>query len=480
MNTNIEDHAGGAHTLSVQHTHAVTRILQVAQFLHEALGVQRPALTVTGNPQHVRAPGVHGALQSRGDSNLQVVARNTLVVHGGGFTPGSERVLTLGNRPPHAARTREIGGGAGVVNTTLVRGRNATLNAAHGAANFKVSIRQVLHRGVGELLHPRLQLIGAVQLTCRILIEQLLRTLNACARLNLLGNLTLTSNNALQLLHAPGVGLVQVNGGAQERTGVQAVRLTAHSVAGGSDRLQLLHQVAVEAAVAFLRSLGTGDSLILQSGDSLGDLSRQIIKETTGSVVRGGLLNDNIHLAARGNLTLFTSRLKSLDVSLQCLGDAVHTPNNMLPILLGVALHQVEDRAHFLRDGRNIVQLPAAKTSLVLLAVQAQTLLQSIQGDQVNVINRQDVIDLLQSLLRKARKSLLAGGRVIGVQGLYALTTKLGCMDGVQVEDLFKVFVSNLIDVGQRALQSVDAGKFLVSAHVHILTQGCASNHDFR
>ena len=135
------------------------------------------------------------------------------MVHGGGFTPGSERVLTLGNRPPHAARTREIGGGAGVVDTALVRGRNAALNAAHGAANFKVATRQVFHCGVGELLHPRLQLIGAVQLTCRIFIEQLLRTLNACARLNLLGNLTLTSDNALQLLHAPGVGFVQVNGG---------------------------------------------------------------------------------------------------------------------------------------------------------------------------------------------------------------------------------------------------------------------------
>ena len=169
-----------------------------------------------------------------------------------------------------------------------------------------------------------------------------------------------------------------------------------------------------------------------------------------------------------------------MDVALQRLGHAVHTTNNVLPVLLGVALHQVEDRAHFLRDGGNIVHLPATKASLVLLAVQAQALLQSIQGDQVNVINRQDVIDLLQSLLCKARESLLAGGRVVGVQGLYALTTKLGCMDGVQVEDLFKVFVSNLIDVGQRALQSVDAGKFLVSAHVHILTQGCAFNHDFR
>ena len=58
-----------------------------------------------------------------------------------------------------------------MVSTALIRGRNATFNAAHGAANFKMSIRQVLYRGVGELLHPRLQLIGAVQLTCRILIE---------------------------------------------------------------------------------------------------------------------------------------------------------------------------------------------------------------------------------------------------------------------------------------------------------------------
>ena len=124
---------------------------------------------------------------------------------------------------------------------------------------------------------------------------------------------------------------------------MQAVRLTAHSVTGGRDRLQLLHQVTVEAAVAFLRSLGTGGSLILQRGDSLGDLSGQLVKETTGSVVRGGLLNDNIHLAARGDLALFTSRLKGLDVALQRLGHAVHTTNNVFPVLLGVALHQVKD-----------------------------------------------------------------------------------------------------------------------------------------
>ena len=273
-----------------------------------------------------------------------------------------------------------------------------------------MATRQVLHGGVCELLHPRLQLIGAVQLTCRIFIEQLLRTLNACARLNLLGNLTLTSNNALQLLHAPGVGFIQVNGGTQERTGVQAVRLTAHSIAGGRDRLKLLHQVAVEAAVAFLCGLGTGGNLILQRGHSCGNLGGKLVKETAGSIVCSGLLNDNIHLAARGNLTLFTSRLESLDVALQRLGHAVHTTNNVLPVLLGVALHQVKDGAHLLRDGGNIVHLPATKASLVLLAVQAQALLQSIQGDQVNVINRQDVIDLLQSLLRKARKSLLTGG----------------------------------------------------------------------
>ena len=75
----------------------------------------------------------------------------------------------------------------------------------------------------------------------------------------------------------------------------------------------------------------------------------------------------------------------------------------------------------------------------------------------------------------KTRTGLSAGPPAAAVD-----TAKLGRLDGVQVENLFKIFVSNLIDVGQRALQSVDAGKFLVSAHVHILTQGGASNHDFR
>ena len=237
MHADVEDHAGRAHPLSIQHAHTVARILQVAQLLHETLGVQRPTLAVARNPQHVGAPGVHSASQGRSDRNLQVVPRNALMVHGGGFTPGRERILPLGHGPPHAAGTREIRGRPGVVDAALVGGRDATLDAAHRAANCEVFDREICHRRVGELLHPRLQLIGAVQLAARVFIEQLLGALDAGAGLNLLGHLALTGDNTLQLLHAPGIGLIQVDGGTQERTRVQAVRFAAYRIASRGGRL---------------------------------------------------------------------------------------------------------------------------------------------------------------------------------------------------------------------------------------------------
>ena len=331
-----------------------------------------------------------------------MVPRNALVVYGGGFAPGREPVLALGHGPPHAAGTREVGGGTGVVDAALVGGRDAALDAAHGAANREVLGGEVLHRRVGELLHPRLQLVGAVQLSVRVFVEQLLGALDAGAGLNLFGHLALTGDDALQLLHAPDVGFVQVDGGAQEGARVQAVRLAAHRIAGGCGGLQNRHEVVIEVAVTVLGALGTLCGGLGQLGLGGGNLGGQLVKETAGRVVRGGLLDDDVHLAARGNLAVRAGRLEAQHEPVQRLGHAVHAADNVLPVLAGVALHEVEDGAHLLRHRGDVVELPIAESRLALGAVQAQALLKGVQGDQVDIVDGQNAVNLLEGFLGQA------------------------------------------------------------------------------
>ncbi len=92
---------------------------------------------------------------------------------------------------------------------------------------------------------------------------------------------------------------------------------------------------------------------------------------------------------------------------------------------------------------------------------------------------KRDVISLLEVFFagRAKATSLAAGGNQYKSLRPYG---KLGCMDGVQVEDLFKVFVSNLIRRQCEALQSVNAGKFPGRCSCSLSsTQGCTSNHGF-
>ena len=281
-------------------------------------------------------------------------------------------------------------------------GRDAALDAAHGAANREVLGGEVLHRRVGELLHPRLQLIGAVQLSVRVFVEQLLGALDAGAGFNLFGHLALTGDDALQLLHAPDVGFVQVDGGAQEGARVQTVRLAAHRVAGGGGGLQNRHEVVIEVAVAVLGALGALCGGLGQLGLGGGNLGGQLVKETTGCVVRGGLLDDDVHLAARGNLAVRAGRLEAQHKPVQRLGHAVHAADNVLPVLAGVALHEVEDGAHLLRNRGDVVKLPIAEPRLALGAVQAQALLKGVQGDQVDVVDGQNAVNLLEGFLGQA------------------------------------------------------------------------------
>src|SRR3954453_3360562 len=73
VHTDVDDHPGRAEPLSVEHPQLVGRVLEVAEVVHQPLGVQRPALTVPGHPAQAALPAVEHVAAVHRLRALQVV-----------------------------------------------------------------------------------------------------------------------------------------------------------------------------------------------------------------------------------------------------------------------------------------------------------------------------------------------------------------------------------------------------------------------
>src|SRR6185437_1786819 len=126
VHAEVDDDPGGAQHLSVEHAEQVAGILQVAEFFHQPLGIQSPALAVPGDPAHQPAPAVELFALVDGLRDLQVVTGDALVEHGGDLAPGGELLDAVGHRPPHSAGPGEVLAWRGVVDPALAgRGDHA-------------------------------------------------------------------------------------------------------------------------------------------------------------------------------------------------------------------------------------------------------------------------------------------------------------------------------------------------------------------
>ena len=216
VDPNIEDDACRTQRLAVEQAHAVARVVHVAQLCHQSLGVERPALTVA------RCPGVHAppAVESLGPvhrlSDLEMMAGDALVVDGRQLAPGTELGEALGHRPPHPTRTAEVLGRPCVVDAAhLGRGDHA-LDGTYRLGDVEVRAGQVGDDLVGLALHPRLELIGAVQLVSGVGIQDGDGLLDGGAGLDLLGHGLHLVGDTGQFLLPPRIGLLEIDGGAQE------------------------------------------------------------------------------------------------------------------------------------------------------------------------------------------------------------------------------------------------------------------------
>ena len=144
-------------------------------------------------------------------------------IHGGGFGPGGEGVLAGRHGPPHAARAAEVVGGARVVDAAFVGGRDPAFQRFHDVRDLEVDAGEFRDGFVGEFLHPGLEGVGALELAGGIVVQDLLGFLHRGAGPDFAGHAFLFGDEAVEFLDAPGVGLLQVHGGAEEVPGGQGV-----------------------------------------------------------------------------------------------------------------------------------------------------------------------------------------------------------------------------------------------------------------
>src|SRR5690606_16949646 len=80
VHANVDDHADTARSLGPQHAEVVVRVVEIAQFGHEPLGVQGPSLDVPGCPAHELLKPRQAVTKVAAASAFEVMSRYALVV----------------------------------------------------------------------------------------------------------------------------------------------------------------------------------------------------------------------------------------------------------------------------------------------------------------------------------------------------------------------------------------------------------------
>ena len=248
MHADVDDDAGGAEGLAVEHAEPVAGIVEEAEVGHQPLGVERPALAVAGHPAQQPLPPVEHLAPVDRLGDLQVVAGHALVEDGRGLLPGRELLDALGHRPPHPARSGEVLARPRVVDAAVLGRRDPALQLADRARRCRSARRQRGDRAVGQLLHPLPQAVGAVDAP---VAESASSAATASSTVpagddGRSATSALLGLDPLQLLQAPRVGLVQIHPGAEEVAARDGVRVTADGSCSSRPWCHVVGQVARE------------------------------------------------------------------------------------------------------------------------------------------------------------------------------------------------------------------------------------------
>ena len=278
--------------------------------------------------------------------------------------------------------------------------------------------RQVRHSTVGEPLHPGLERVRALQLARGVGVQDRLGLPNRGSRLDLLRHEFLFGDDPVQLVHAPRVGLFEVDGGAQEFARGQGVAIPADGVPLGCGGQQFAAQEVHQGPVGRPGGFGARPQAFGQFGREAAavvvgrraqrSVGRQRCEETVLGRVPLGLLNHVVDLATGGHQPALPPGAQRGDVPVHSGRNIRQAAGDVPPLLHRVRGHQVENSPDALRRALDIIQLGQVPACRVQLQQQSQALTHRMQRDAVHVVLRGQRLQVLQRVPGRLGKGLVA------------------------------------------------------------------------
>ncbi len=456
MHADVDDDPGRAHRLGVEHAELVARVLEVAEFVHQPLGVERPTLPMAGAPAQQSLPAVEQIGPDRGLRDLKVVTRHALVVDGRDLLPGRERVEALRHRPPHATRAGEVLTRPGVVDAPVGRRRDAALDTPYRLWNVEVGALQFTDRTVGQLLHPVAEGLLALDPAGGVGVERGDRLVNGSPGHDLVGDRSHIGLDPRELLETPRIGLLQVDRGPEEVPRLELIALAPDGLLVAAQRRQLLPQESRVVDRCPSRRLGgaveVGRDRICQVPGPL-DPPHQSRPEV---VAIGGnpdvaLLGDLEYLLARADMSVL-GRLRERVARLGERGrHGGHPGGDVGGRLLTRGGHEIEDRPYGVQSAADDVDLTGDDASVVPLEGQPQPLLHGLLGYRLRLVSGGDQVKLGEGTPFEVRDGGVSLGREFGQPVIVAGDADLGGADRIQRRPLLDVAVGNLINLSHAA-----------------------------
>ena len=136
---------------------------------------------------------------------------------------------------------------------------------------------------------------------------------------------------------------------------MQGIEFAADRILLGSCREQHLVQIRPERSVPIFCRFSTPPRLLGKIRYRLSNLGGKLIEKTALGDILSDLLDNNLYLPTRRDMTSNPSRMQSLNEPGDRLRNVEQTPGNISPILLGISRHQIEPAANLLRNRNNVV-----------------------------------------------------------------------------------------------------------------------------
>ena len=281
-------------------------------------------------------------------------------------------------------------------------------------------------RIVGAVLHPLTQGRGAPQLIGRVGVQRGLGLPDRAAGDDLVGRLGHSGLHLGHIVQPPGVGLVDVDAGAQETPGRQQVAFASHRV-----DLAGLGQQFGRDAVGHRPERGLGHR---QAGRQAGCQARrtragrvpQDVEVAAGASPATALLGQPLRLPAGQRQSGADGGLLGPEPAVDRCGHGLQAAGDHRPVIVTGLRHQVVDLADRVQVAGDTVHRQQVGPCLVGLQFQPEPLVQGRQGAAIHLVERGQCPRLGQRPAGQVSESSPAVGGEVVVAVLANVLTQVG------------------------------------------------------